>query len=417
MIELLPAQQAALNKCRMILYEKGVVYLAGEPRTGKTPTSISLAKISGWKRICIITSKIAIKGIEKFKNMELGLKIDIFIYHVASVGKIEQLYDGFILDEGHRIGAYPRPGAVAKKIKEVIGAKPAIIMSGTPNPESKSQLYHQFWVTKYGPFVKYANFYKFAKDLVDVQKIWRGGFMVNDYKRAKGDLIDAMVKPFMITLSQAEVGIESLVEERILRVPIDKRIYQLIQYIKRDKVYTLKSGLTIVGDTPVKRQSIYHQLCSGTIKVDDRRQTVDESKAKYIADYFSGHKIAVYYKYIQEFEIIKQYFPQWTSDPDEFNKSSSLTFVRQMISGREGVDLSTADALVVYNIDFSATTYFQMRARMQNIDRKDNCPLYWIFSEHGIEDKIYDAVSKKKNFTSDYFKSIERELTQRPLFL
>jgi hypothetical protein len=401
----------------MILYEKGVVYLAGEPRTGKTPTAISLAKISGWKRIAIITSKVAIGGIEKFKVMEPSLKIDIFIYHISSVNKMEPLYDGYILDEGHRMGAYPKPGSITKRIKEVIGAKPVIIMSGTPNPESKSQLYHQFWVTRYGPFAKYKRFYDFARDMVDVKKEMRGGFMVNNYDAAKGDLIDALVKPFMITLTQVQVGIESLVEEKVLRVPIDKRIYQLMAIIKRDKIYTLKSGRTIVGDTPVKRQSIYHQLCSGTIKIGEDRQTIDESKAVFAARYFEGHKIAVYYKFIQEGEVIKKHFPNWTSDPVEFRNSSSKTFVKQLISGREGVDLSTADALVAYNIDFSATTYFQMRARMQNIDRKDNCPLYWLFSERGIEDKIYGMVSKKMNFTNDYFRKIEKDLIQMPLFL
>jgi hypothetical protein len=41
----------------------------------------------------------------------------------------------------------------------------------------------------------------------------------------------------------------------------------------------------------------------------------------------------------------------------------------QIVAGREGVNLSTADALVFYNIDFSATSYWQARARLQTKDR------------------------------------------------
>lgn len=411
MIQLTAPQQATVNKCRMILYEKGVVYVAGEPRTGKTPISISLAKVSGWKRICIVTTKASLPGIEKFVVMEPELTIDVVVYNIHNVKKIGNFYDGYIMDEAHKLGAYSKPGAIVKVMREKIGIKPVILMSGTPSPESKSQLYHQFWVTKYGPFVKYKNFIQFAKDLVEVKKEWRNGWMINNYDDAKGEAIDALVKPYMITLSQIEAGIESVVEEKVLIVNIRPEIYTLIKILKRDKVYTLKSGHTIVADTPVRRQMIAHQLCSGTIKIDEHRQTLDDSKARFILDYFQGKKIAIYYKFIQEFAVLQEFFPNWTSDIAQFNNNKNYTFLKQLVSGREGVDLSTADALVAYNIDFSATTYFQMRARMQNIHRKESCPLYFIFSERGIEHKIYEAVNNKKDFTVDYFKAFEKDIS------
>jgi hypothetical protein len=60
--------------------------------------------------------------------------------------------------------------------------------------------------------------------------------------------------------------------------------------------------------------------------------------------------------------------------------------------------------MVMYNIAFSATSYYQARARIQTRDRTKAAKLYWIFSDHGIEDKVYGVVKKKKNFTSYYFK-------------
>jgi len=36
------------------------------------------------------------------------------------------------------------------------------------------------------------------------------------------------------------------------------------------------------------------------------------------------------------------------------------------------------------------------------MDRKNNT-IYWIFSEGGLEDKIYKAVLKKKDFTSKLY--------------
>jgi hypothetical protein len=75
----------------------------------------------------------------------------------------------------------------------------------------------------------------------------------------------------------------------------------------------------------------------------------------------------------------------------------------QIVSGREGISLRQADALVYYNIDFSATSYWQSRDRMTTKYRTES-DVYWIFSDGGIEKDIYKAVSKKKDYTVRHFK-------------
>ena len=92
-------------------------------------------------------------------------------------------------------------------------------------------------------------------------------------------------------------------------------------------------------------------------------------------------------------------------DAAAFNKAGSdAVFVSQIVSGREGLNLSTADALVFYNIDFSATSYWQSRARIQTKDRTETAQIYWVFSYNGIEDKIYKTVMDKKDYTLNHFK-------------
>ena len=93
-----------------------------------------------------------------------------------------------------------------------------------------------------------------------------------------------------------------------------------------------------------------------------------------------------------------------TFDAEQFNNSEDLVFVSQIVSGREGLNLSSADALVFYNIDFSAVSYWQSRARIQTKDREKQSSIYWIFAEKGIEDKIYKAVMDKKDYTLPHFK-------------
>jgi len=58
---------------------------------------------------------------------------------------------------------------------------------------------------------------------------------------------------------------------------------------------------------------------------------------------------------------------------------------------------------VYYNIDFSATSYWQSRDRMTTKERLES-DVYWIFAKGGIEKDIYKAVTKKKDYTLRHFK-------------
>ena len=86
-----------------------------------------------------------------------------------SMHKVEpQKFDLVIHDESHRFGSFPKPSKGAKVFKSKFGKLPLIMLSGTPTPESFSQIYHQFWISQYSPFKQWASFYKWAKDFVNV---------------------------------------------------------------------------------------------------------------------------------------------------------------------------------------------------------------------------------------------------------
>lgn len=442
MIKLRPEQRPKCDEAKVILRHKGVVYIAGEVRTGKTPISLVTAYEIGWRRVCVLTKKKAITGFDKFNPQSMFDKITIMNY-VNNAKNIERLvkdYDGFIIDEAHNLGAFPQPGKSTTAIKTLIGNSPVIFLSGTPTPEGYSQIYHQFWVCNHGPFQRYWNpkgklsgFYKWAKDFV-VQYEYKDdegetryrvkqrilyGNTVNDYSEAKEAEIKQAIHPYMVFLTQQEAGFTSFVEEEIIYVKINVNLYKLMNILKKKKYYLMKCGDEIVVETSVRLQSLFHQLSSGTLNITvieppkdgetkgRKRQikhTLDESKAWFIKGRFAGQKIAIFYKFVQEGEIIKKVFPNCTSDENIFNSREDVVFICQMVSGREGVNISTVDAVIMYNIDFSATTYWQIRARMQEKLRTKASKLYWIFSEYGIEKRVYKAVANKMDYTLSYFK-------------
>ena len=161
---------------------------------------------------------------------------------------------------------------------------------------------------------------------------------------------------------------------------------------------------TILADTPVKLMMKLHQLYSGTIKFESGNSTIiDLSKARYIHDNFGDAKIGIFYKFKEEYNALKQVYGDQLCTELSVFEDTSKSIALQIVSGREGISLRKADALVYYNIDFSATSYWQSRDRMTTKERLES-DVYWVFAKGGIEKEIYKAVSDKKDYTLNHFK-------------
>ena len=392
------------NEATKILSECGFVYLSLEVRCGKTLTALETCKLYGAKKVLFITKIKAFSSIQgDYDNF--GYKFDITIINKESIHKVlTNDFDVVIIDEAHGLAAFPKASKYQKDIRKRFSKKPIIFLSGTATPESFSQWYHQLQVTDKSPFKQYTNFYKWANDYVNVTEQNLGYARVKVYKDGKEQLILKSVQPYIITFTQAQAGFTSEVNEHILECPMEDITYDIIKRLKRDKIVQGKSGL-ILGDTGAKIMSKIHQLCSGTCKFEDgTSMVIDYSKAKFIKWKFENEKIAIFYKFKEELNAISQVYgaENLTTDLDEFNNTDKCIAL-QFISGREGVSLRNAKYIIAFNIDFSATTYFQFRDRMTTMDRKSN-DIYWIFAKNGIEKNIYKSVMNKKNYTLSNFK-------------
>lgn len=402
MFKLRDYQENISNDALNILNNYGVVYLAMAVRTGKTFTSLMTADKFGAKNVLFLTKKKAISSIEDDYNL-MRPSFKITVINDESMHLIDDVFDLVIHDEHHRFGAYPKPNKSAKLFKEKYGKLPMIFLSGTPTPESHSQIFHQFWCSNYNPF-KYNTFYKWAKDFVDVKDRHLGYAVVKDYSKAYNNLIQPIIKPYMITFTQKEAGFETNVVEKILRVKMSDLTYNLAKKISKDKFIIAKDGSEILADTAVKEMQKLHQIFSGTVLFEDKKSRIfDLSKAEFIKDYFEGKKLGIFYKFKAEYEALKQVFGDFlTDDLDDFNETNKHIAL-QIVAGSEGISLKEADYLVYYNIDFSAKNYWQSRDRLTTMDRKNN-DVYWVFSVGGIEEKIYKSVMNKKSFTTNIFK-------------
>jgi len=394
-----------IQKSVTVLEQHHFCYLSMEVRTGKTLTALGVADRLGIKNLLFVTKKIAIGSIEA-DYKKLKPNYDLVVINYESLHKVEGKFDFVVLDEAHTLGAYPKPSNRAKLVRDIISKQNpyVILMSGTPTPESFSQMYHQVFACPKNPFKQYVSFYKFSKDYVNVVKKIINSNPLNNYDDGKQEILDEM-KPYMISYTQKEAGFKSEINEHVLKVKMSDLTYRFVKEMRQHGIIEgKKTEEVILGDTGVKKMSKIHQLFSGTVKMESGKAMVtDLSKAKFIRTEFKNKKIGVFYKFKAEYDALKQvYGDDLTDDLDVF-KQTHKNIALQIVSGREGISLKEADCLVYYNIDFSALSYWQSRDRMTTKDSKVS-DVYWIFSENGIETKIYKTVTKKKDYTLRHFK-------------
>lgn len=385
-----------------------IVYLSMEVRCGKTLTALATADKYGAKWVLFLTKKKAISSITAdYNTLNPSFKLICINYEQIYNLSPDYLFDLVILDEAHGLGQYPTPAERVKELRKLCIDKPIIYLSGTPTPESYSQLYHQFFISSFSPFKDYKNFYGWAKEFVTVKKKYFYNREINDYSHADKAKIEALTKHLFISYTQEEAGFEQEVKEVVLKVQMAKGTYFLAEYLRKHRVYIGKDGQEILADTEVKLMNKMHQIYSGTVLTESKDGIVfDNSKARFIKEHFAGKKIGIFYKFQAErIMLISVFgFDRLTEDPQEFNERDDLTFFSQIQSGREGVNLSTADCLVFLNIDYASVSYWQARARLQSKDRVKEAVIYWVFAEGGIEEKIYNTVLGKKDYTLSHFK-------------
>lgn len=401
-----------------IIRQYGVAYLAMETRTGKTITAFEAAKILNKKHILFITKKKAIPSIladYQRAGYDQFFEAKVVNYEMLHSKEIRGFdCDLKIVDEAHRLGAYPRPCVAAHIIHDTLSETDAILMSATPCPESWSQIFHQFWALRKYPFDGIYSFYRFVDaGYVKKSQMRIPTGMVTDYSHAIFEKINPKIRHLFVHCSRDEAGITTAVSDRILRVPVSRYIMGLFNLLVKDRILYIGNE-TVTGDTAAKLLSKSHQLISGTVIFDSgKSMVIDYSKAYAIKDDAARNgysRIVIFYKFKAEEQAIRKVFgdENVTGSWQKFQAGGYQVFASQFLSGREGIRADKASAVYLYNIDFAWLSYAQARERIISMDRLDNPELVFVMASYpdgkGLEDRIYRVVMNKKKYTYAFFR-------------
>lgn len=402
MLELYKHQEQMIKESKQILEKFNLVYIAAETRTGKTLATIFLLK-DDYKNILVVTKKKAISSWNS--DLELAAAKNFIVTNYESVHKLPNInYDVIVLDESHSIGAYPKPSNRAKNIKAIAKGKRIVYLSATPSAETYSQIYHQLWVSSFTPFDE-VNFYKWYKNHGEDDSFIFQGRTIRKYKAAYGDLIMSKINHLIVRMTKQLANFDVMVKEEIHLVDAAPEYIESIKIFEKHRVLRI-DDYKVTAETPPDVVSKSHQLSGGTLKVDDNVSVVTSThKVEYLLkNLCNDKKIVVLCNYIKERELLLSHLPNSTDNVEKFKNEDYQYFVGHVKTYSEGVDFSYADSMIIYSLNFSATTYLQSRERLANKKRVKPIVVHYLFTKDGIDSHIFHAVTNKMNFTSRYYK-------------
>ena len=402
-----------VKKGKQILLNNHILYLNLQTRLGKTIISLKICQqINPNFLILFLTTKLTKGSILKDYN-DFNIKNQIIIQSVSSLHTLQKFKKQIfvIVDQSHAFGTYPKRNKKCTLLKQIVKNNNIIFLSATPSPQSFSQIYHQLSVSNHSPFKQYKSFYRWADKFVIKTQTSYNNFIVQNYSNAIYQLIYPKIQNLVLSYSKRDAGFQYVqVDDVILDVSMKQGLFNLCKKLHKyfGKKITTKNNNIINVTNQLNYMNTLNQLCGGTLKQDKKFIQIDNSKVLFINQYFKDFdKIVVFYKYKGQGQLLKKYLDRKVvKSPQQFNKQdiNKIAFISQFKSGRQGINLSSSNNIIFYNMDYSFLSYLQTKNRIQSFDKKQKPYAYFLFSNIGLQKKIYSKVIKKQNFTKKYLK-------------
>lgn len=286
----------------------------------------------------------------------------------------------------------------AKRSKFILKMQPknVILLSGTPTGGKYERLWSQMKLLGWN----------ISKDLywrqyIDVEIIDNEGFpikIVKGYKNVE-----------RLKQKMRDYGAHFLKSNEVFDLPnqINNKIY--IQTTKEYRKFkqisiVIIDGIEIVGETILTKMLYERQLC-GQYNNDKFNAFSDILES-------TNDRLIVFYNFKNELEQLKEMSIDRPisivsgdiKDLEAYETyDNSITFI-QYQAGAMGLNLQKANKIIYFTPPLSSELFEQSKKRTHRIGQTETCYYYYLICKNSIEEKIYEALEKRKDYTENLFK-------------
>lgn len=339
------------------------------------------------------------KQLEQFISDDNTLRIGVINYESCWRRPELQTVKGvtLMLDESQAIA-----NNTSKQTKGImkLNYKNVILLSGTPASNARyDKLYTQLKLlglnmNKRSYEDRYCNFFEMENAGIKFRVLSKH----NPYKNVD-ELKNVMRDLGCIFMKTDEVL--DLPQQRFIDVPIEKSKYY--KTFEKDG-YVDCGEVEYISNGPAQDMLYMRQLCNSKEKLDMLKTLLEST----------NDRVIIFYNFDIELKLLQQYVSK-LKRPMSFingheknlncynNHDDSITLV-QYQSGSAGVNLQLANKMIYYSPPVKSDFYEQSKKRIHRIGQNDKCTYWKLITSNSIEQKIYNTLDLKRDYTEELFK-------------
>ena len=293
--------------------------------------------------------------------------------------------------------------STAKRTKFILKLKASnvILLSGTPVSGKYEEIYSQIQLLGW----------KISK------KAFWDTYMITKNMEVNGFKIPIVIGYKNVDRLKAklrEYGCIFMKTEEVLDLPEQLDNVIKIESTKEYKKFAKERVIEIndqelVGDTTLTKMLYQRQLAAmyNQTKYDELKDLMESTEDRLI----------IFYNFTEELNQIKTICKKLDKPVSVVNgkikdlknydmKNNSVTLI-QYQAGAMGLNLQKANKIIYFSLPLSSELFEQSKKRTHRLGQKRTCMYYYLITSGTIEEKIYEVLEQRRDFTNALFEEME----------
>lgn len=291
----------------------------------------------------------------------------------------------------------------SNRTKFILKLKPSnvILLSGTPTGGKYEELYSQCKLLGWK-----INKKAFWDTYIVTRKMDINGFsipIVVGYKNV--DRFKAKLREYGAVFMKTEEVLDLPEQlDNVIKVESTKEYKKFV----KNRLIEI-DGKELVGDTSLTKLLYQRQLAS----------QYNSNKTTMLRDLLesTNDRVIIFYNFNEELEKIEDMCIRMErpvsvvngqrKDLKCYEKDQDSVTLIQYQAGAMGLNLQKANKIIYFSLPLSSELFEQSKKRIHRIGQKNSCFYYYLITERSIEEKIYEVLGQRRDFTNKLFEELE----------
>lgn len=291
----------------------------------------------------------------------------------------------------------------SNRSKFILKMKPTnvILLSGTPCSGKYEELYSQCQLLGWNISKK-----AFWDTYIQTRNMNVNGFkipIVIGYKNV--DRLKAKLREYGAVFMKTE-EVLTLPEQmdNIVKVESTKEYKKF----KKNRLVEIDE-VELVGDTTLNNMLYQRQLAA----------MYNNNKYEALSDILQSteDRVLIFYNFTQELDVIKKICKKLdkpvsvvngkTKDLRNYESKDNSVTLLQYQAGAMGLNLQLSNKIIYFSLPLSSELFEQSKKRTHRMGQKRTCMYYYLITEGTIEEKIFDVLGTRRDFTNKLFEELD----------